>query len=309
MNVKESIIHELHKPARKNFQRRYVTIKGLHDLFQADLLDLQKYSRENERHKYLLIVIDCFSKFLYAYPLKTKTGKEVSLAFEKLFKKTRPKLLQTDAGTEFYNSHVQKVLKKYNVKHYSTFSNLKAQIAERVIRTFRSKLSKVFHLKGSFKWLSFYQDIVKEYNNTKHSTIKMCPNEVSKKNESHLLQTIYNYKPTSPKSSSPPLFQVDDFVRVSKYKGIFAKPTMEMYWSPEIFQIRQVQQTNPITYLLRDAASRDILGSFYSYELLKTKHPDTYLIEKVLKKTKDKVLVKWLGFKNPSYVRKEDVLE
>ncbi|KAK9730804.1 Integrase core domain [Popillia japonica] len=102
--VKKDIVNELHKPARRNFRRRRVIIKGLDDLWQADLADFKLYSRENRRYKYILVVIDAFSKFLWTQPLKTKSAMEVKDAMDKILKEGRhPKNLQTDAGKEFYN--------------------------------------------------------------------------------------------------------------------------------------------------------------------------------------------------------------
>lgn len=105
--VKRQIINEIHKPARVNFQRRITIIKSLNDLFQADLIDVQNYSDENKGYKYILVVINCFSKFLWAFPLKTKSGVEVTKNMEQVFRKQKPppKNLQTDMGTEFYNSY------------------------------------------------------------------------------------------------------------------------------------------------------------------------------------------------------------
>lgn len=87
---------------------------------------------------------------------------------------------------------------------------------------------------------------------------------------------------------------VGDFVRISKYKGCFEKG-FTPNWSTEIFKIYKVQDTNPTTYLLEDARSRPILGAFYKEEIQKTNHPDIYLVEKVLKRKRNKVYVKWLG--------------
>jgi len=144
MNAKEQVVNELHKPARKNFKRRRITIKGLDDLWQADLAEMGNYAKDNKNFKYLLVVIDCFSKFLWAKPLKNKTGPEVTNAMIAIFNESKRSCinLNTDQGTEFYNVHFKKLMQKHNINHYSTFTVKKAAIVERVIRTLKERLYK-----------------------------------------------------------------------------------------------------------------------------------------------------------------------
>jgi hypothetical protein len=75
--IKKQVVDEIHKQARINFSRRRVIVKSLNDLFQADLVEMIPYLSENNGFKYILVVINCFSKFVWALPLKTKTGYEV----------------------------------------------------------------------------------------------------------------------------------------------------------------------------------------------------------------------------------------
>src|SRR5215468_11628681 len=102
MSIKENIAHELHKPARKSFPRRKVKILGIGDLLQADLVEMIPYSKENKGYKYLLTLIDCFSKKAYAAPVKDKTAKNVKSAMESILP-DNVKNLQTDEGKEFFN--------------------------------------------------------------------------------------------------------------------------------------------------------------------------------------------------------------
>jgi len=93
-------VKELHAPARKNFPRRPVVVRGYDDLWQADVVEMRPYARQNKGHNYILTVIDVFSKYAWAVPLKTKSGNEVVAALYKIFRKSarRPKNLQTDNG-------------------------------------------------------------------------------------------------------------------------------------------------------------------------------------------------------------------
>lgn len=290
---KAEVVNEIHKNVRVNFPRRKVIMKDIDDLWQADLIDMQAVSKENNGYKYILVVIDTFSKYAWAYPLKRKTKHDICKAFTDLFGKGRiPNNLQTDLGTEFYNDELKKILTKLNIRHYSTYSVKKASIAERLIRTLKTKMYKLFSLKGNYKWIDgLLKDVVHEYNHSYHRTIGLKPVKVNKNNAKMLHD---RYTKLSNRIVKRFKFSVGDFVRISKHKGLFEKGYTPN-WSTEIFKIIKVQKTSPPTYKIEDAEKRAILGAFYEQELLKTKHPNIYLIEKVLKTKGNKVYVKWLG--------------
>jgi hypothetical protein len=290
--IKKQVVDEIHKQARINFPRRRVIVKSLNDLFQADLVEMIPYSGENNGFKYILVVINCFSKFVWAFPLKTKTGYEVVENMEKVFKQQQPKNLQTDMGKEFFNKTFQLLMKKYNIHHYNTYSEKKASIVERVNRTLKNLMWKEFNYHGHYRWINLLDNIVQKYNNSKHRTIGMKPSEVKKKHEKKLLNTVYNRIKIVNLSSK---FHVGDHVRISKTRGVFDKKYMPN-WSTEIFTIKKILLTNPNTYLLQDYQKQDIKGCFYQQQLQKVKHPDVYLVEKILRRKNNKVFVKWLGF-------------
>lgn len=250
------------------------------------------YSKQNKNFKYILVVIDCFSKFVRVMALKTKTGTEVSNAFKKILIDSRvtPRNLQTDQGKEFFNVNFQSLMKENGIRHYCTYSKTKASMAERVIRTIKEKLFKYFSLHGTYKWIDIISSIVDEYNQTKHRTIGMKPCDVNKKNAQSLLKTRYNHIKIAGRGK----FKVNDMVRISKVKHVFSKGYTPN-WTTEIFKIKKVQITNPVTYLLEDLSSRPIGGAFYEFELQKVKYSDVYLVEKVLRRKGKKSLVRWLG--------------
>lgn len=292
-STKRDIVNELHKPARINFDRRHVIIKGLHELWQADLVEMIPYAKENNNFKYLLTVIDCFSKFGFVEALKDKSAESVTKAFKKILDTSKiiPKNLQTDLGKEFYNSKFKILMKNNNINHYSTYTHMKASICERWNRTLKSKMWKMFSVQGSYKWIKHVQEIVKEYNNTQHSTIKMKPKDVTKHDETRLLSTVFNY----PKTMTKNKFKINEYVRISKSKGIFSKG-YKLNWSTEIFKICFINNKYPVTYIIEDYLGNQIKGRFYEHELQKVKHPDSYLVEKILKRKGNKVFVRWLGF-------------
>lgn len=141
----------------------------------------------------------------------------------------------------------------------------------------------------------------------------MTPNEVHPTNEQLLLDTVYNYKTLIAPTAEPVLefngilqklkrrkavFKVGDHVRLSKFRILFDKGYTPN-WTTEVFKVRKVQyNTNPITYLLNDYQNTEIKGSVYAEELQHVKHPDVYLVEKIIRRRNGQVYVKWLGFGN-----------
>lgn len=294
-NVKLDVVNELHKPARKNFERRRVIIKGWNDLFQADLVEMLPYSKINKGYRYILVVIDVFSKFVWAYPCKSKSAKDVTAAMKKVLCDRVPKNLQTDMGKEFFNKEFRTLMEKYSINHYSSFSIMKASIVERVNRTLKNLMWKEFSLQGNYKWMQLLPRIIEKYNHTKHSTIGMKPADVNVKNSKTLLNTVYTQlKAMDPRKAK---LQIGDSVRISKQRQAFTKGYMPN-WSNEIFKISNIKDSFPRVYYLIDVNNEEIQGGFYEEEIQKVKHPDIYLVEKIIKKRNTKLLVKWLGLDN-----------
>lgn len=303
---KLQVVKELHRDARKNFPRRRSVMRGIFDTLQADLIEMPP----DRNRKYSLTVIDTFSKMAYVRPLKTKTGAEVTRAMKSVLDSIgHPvKNLQVDLGKEFYNADMTRLLDKYRINRYSTYTSKKAAIVERFNRTLKRKIYQQFSLRGNYKWVDIIQDLVDEYNRTRHRTIKMAPKDVNSENEQYLLDTVFNYKKTVPFTNIIK-FGVGDHVRLSKYKNVFGKGYLPN-WTTEIFTVKKIQYTNPITFLLVDWEGNDIKGGVYSEEMQLVKNPDVYLVEKILRKKDNKVFVKWLGFDNQynSWINKNDVL-
>lgn len=309
LNVKRHIVNELHRAARKTFRRRKIIIKGYGDLWQIDLMEMQPYANINKGYRYILVVIDCYSKYVWTRPLKNKTATEVTNAMRDIIKEAgySPRNIQSDNGTEFYNSLFSKLMKTFGINHYSTYSTKKAAIVERVIRTLKSWLYKEFSYKGQYDWLNILSKITSKYNNSKHRTIGMKPAEVTPATQLR----VYSHLKVAPIKSK---FRIGDVVRISRYKGVFEKG-YTANWSTELFKVIKINRTNPVTYTLEDMEGRPIKGCFYELELQKTENPDAYLVEKVLRHRKRidgtrEVYVKWLGFSNKhnSWIPETDII-
>ena len=295
--VKAVIVDELHKPARKRYPRRRVILKGIDDLWQADLVEMIPYARFNGGHKYLLTVIDCFTKYAWAVAVKSKSAGDVMRAMSSVFKIHKsPKNLQTDQGREFYNVEFQRLMDKFGVNHYSTQSNLKASIVERFNRTLKSEMWKQFSLRGSYRWIDIINSLLDRYNNKVHRSTGMKPVSVTEADVIKIMKRLYPPLSRSV-ATRPPGYTEGDYVRISKQKTVFDKGYTPN-WSTEIFRVARVRLTNPSTFLLEDYRGRPVKGGFYAQELQRVSYPDVYLVEKVLRKRGNKAYVKWLGFDN-----------
>lgn len=286
MSEEQKILaYELHKPSRKRFQTRRTITTFKNDLWQADLVQMDKLSKFNKGFKYYLAVLDTFSKVGYAEPLKTKNMTEVAEAFKKILKQSSvsPKNLQTDQGLEFFNKTFKQLTDKHIINHYHTFTDKKAAIVERWNRTIKSELYKKFTELNTLNWIDILQRVVEEYNNKKHSTIAMAPNKVNDSNSNLVRQRL----DVSKTSIAKPKFTIGDWVRISKYKNIFEKGYI-MNWTEELYQVVKVKNTVPKTYELQDELGSPVLGSFYELEMQKSKIPDYFRIEKILQKKKNK---------------------
>lgn len=320
MNNKRQVVEELHRSARKNFERRKTLMIGIDDTYQIDLVEMIPYASANKNFKYILTVIDIFSKYAWAIPMKSKAAKDATNAMNTILSGGHvPQNIHSDMGKEFFNSEFQRLMQRHHINHYTTYSTKKAAIVERFNRTLKTRMWKQLHIRGTYKWIDILQNIVDDYNNSKHRTIKMKPKNVTKADERRLLNSVYlNVTKSGEKQRQllgnnhrhkrKLLFNVGDHVRISKYKNVFEKGYTPN-WTTEIFQIVKVQPTSPITYLLKDYQNNEIKGAFYGLELQKVKHPDVYLVERILRKKDNKLLVKWLGFDNThnSWINKSDI--
>ena len=224
------------------------------------------------------MVLDVFSKYGWIIPLKDKKGETVAKALKTILKEGRkPQYLCTDKGKEYYNKHVKELLDKNKITLYSTENEEKSSVCERWNRTIKTKMWKQFTVQGNTQYLEMLPKLVKQYNNTKHSSIKMTPIEASKKkNEGTVYFNLYG---NLEQVSSKPKFKIGDKVRISKYKRNVFDKGYTPNWSEEVFTVDKIQYTNPINYKLKDLRGEDIQGSFYKPELLRANRRYSELIK------------------------------
>ena len=142
-----------------------VLSRGLRYQYQADLVDYSALKRDIHSYTFLLTIIDIFSRFSLAIPIKSKKDPHVAAALERAFKVMKPpRKLQTDMGKEFYNFHIKRVLNRYSVHHFSTDQPLKAQIVEHFNRTLREMLKQMMAHRKSLDYISVFSDFLFSYN-------------------------------------------------------------------------------------------------------------------------------------------------
>ena len=190
---------------------------------------MQAFSKDNNGIKYLLTVINIFSKFVWIVPLKRKTGQEVANAFSRILKQQKPCKVWVDRGKEFYNKDVQKL-----VELYSAENEEKSCVIERFNRTINEKMFKYFSANKRRKYVNVLDLLVDQYNNTIHSSIKMSQKEASRmENENKVWRNLY---PEFDGKTLAPKFSIGDNVRITKKNNLFDKGYTQR-WTEEVFKI------------------------------------------------------------------------
>ena len=291
--------YTMHKPTRTRFPRRRTFAKGIADLFQIDLADVSNLSPHNDGYRYLLNCIDVFTKRAWSMPLRTKTGREVKNAFERILSEQRCNMVQSDKGTEFFNSAFQSMLRHHGIKFYTSENeDIKAAVVERFNRTLNQKTYRYFTAKRTRRHVDVLSDLLHAYNNSHHRSIGMAPTQVTTDNEDKVRARLY---PVQTKKLNWK-FKVGDKVRIVKQRRPFKKGYVGN-WSEELFVVDTRLPTSPVTYKLKDLSGDDIKGTFYSDELQVVEKPNDALfdVEHIVKTRKRagkiEYLVKWRLFR------------
>ena len=154
INWQKQLADELHKPIKRKFTQRRVIVNHIDEIWAADLIEMQQFSKWNKGYKYLLMVIDVFSKYGWIVLLKNKQGDAIRESFQSIFKNCRKReYLWTDKGSEFYNKHVKDLLAKNKITLYSTENEQKSSVVERWNRAIKNKMWKQFTVQGNTRYL------------------------------------------------------------------------------------------------------------------------------------------------------------
>ena len=209
----EKLAEELHDPIIRKFRIKKVYAAFKDNIWGADLADMQLIHIFTKGFRFLC-VIDIFSKYALAVPLKDKKGVSIANVFQKILKQSnrKPNKIWVDKGSEFYNNSFKRWLQHNDIAMHSTYNEGKSVAAERFSRTLKSNIHKYMTLRSKNAYIDKLDDIVNKYNNTCHRTIKMKPIDVKDSTYINIDKEV---------NDKDPQFKVDDHVRISKYKNIF----------------------------------------------------------------------------------------
>ena len=186
-NIKIFINGIYSKGPRKSYPTNKTDVYHIDEIWSLDILDLKDYGPENNRgYRYVLVIIDKFSKFGWTVSLKVKNAQTIKDSFGIVLinSKRSPNLTETDRGKEFYNNILQSFLNNNNINFYSRNSYLGAVFAERFNKSIRDLLKKTVFERGDGNWIDILSTIIKQYNKRIHSSTKLTPIQSSlKKNE------------------------------------------------------------------------------------------------------------------------------
>ena len=184
-DLKKIFIDEIYEtPPKKMYETNKLVYNQFDEIWSIDLADMIDYKISNNKaYRYILIIVNNFNKYLWAIPLKIEFSQTLTIEFSIILSTSKRRLLEleSDRGSEFYNFVFPKFLKMKNIHHFSSVTDKGPSIAERVIRTVRNLLKKPVSVKGRADWLSELPSVIKQYNNSIHSSTKMTPNQASKK--------------------------------------------------------------------------------------------------------------------------------
>ena len=226
------------KAPKRNYSTNKIVYNHTDEIWSIDLADMIDYKISNNKgYRYIFIIIDNFSKYLWAIPLKNKYSQTITNEFSNILttSKRKPLKIESDRGTEFYNSIFQNFLKNKKIQHYSRFTDKGPSIAERVIRTVRNLLKKPIFLAGNADWISELPSVIKQYNNTIHHSIKMTPIQASKKsNERKVCSNLQDRRVRQQAK-----YKLGQLVRTADIKRVFSKGDSTNY-SYKLYTITEV---------------------------------------------------------------------
>jgi len=290
---------------RKNGLHPYIA-SYLRSHLQADLADVNNLSKHNDNIKFLLVVIDVLSRFLYVQPLKDKSHKEILKGFATIISQIEENVQNvfTDRGSEFRSHQLKDFLSQHGVKIYHANTSKKAGMVERSILTLKRMMYGYFQNKQTYRYLDVLQDLVKNYNTSPHRALKFkSPRDVTDKNQHKVWAELYLRQPSKTQSKRRKFsYAVGDKVRVSHSRTLFKRGYSEQFSSEVYIVQRRVRIRAHPAYKLKDYNNEQILGWFYERELTKVDKPENalWLIDKIIKRRtkagKRELYVSFIGF-------------
>lgn len=283
--------------------------------FQMDLVEVQQLAKYNNNVRYLLNVIDTFTRFAFVRPLINKQANTVLEQFKDILREAqeKPYMIVLDKGTEFMNQQFINFCKSNKILLINPQSNVHAAYIERFNRTLQNIMYKYMTENETNKYIDVLQDLVATYNNRKHRMIQMTPAQAESDSSQHIKINLSQAARNHATKQQNPKYTLGTYVRIAKQKGKFSRGYQEQT-QQEIFKIYKIDLSKkiPLYHLETYNGDEKIKGGFYSFELTPVS-TDIFRIEKIIKKRtyrgKKQLFVKWKGFddKYNSWVDEKDV--
>lgn len=292
-----------HKEGKKTTVYNPFFVHKINEMWQIDIMYLPDYKKTSKGYKYLLCVLDVFSRKLFIRKLRKKDTNTVVRKFESILNeiKQEPEKIVVDKGSEFKSDVFQQYCEYLGIKLIFTYNETKAAHVERAQRSFQNILYRILEEHQTRDFLKFLKDALHIYNNRRNRITGYSPNFAYQEKNHDLisinLEKKYNEKKELKKK---PRFKEGDYVRIREVKQTFSRG-YHPYFTEEIFRVKKVLLNLPIPrYNLSNyTGEEEIKGSFYGNELTLV-NLDTFKVEKVLKKKREKgktlLFVKWLGY-------------
>ena len=254
------------KQVRNKYPRRKIKAYYPFEIMMSDTINYRSYGLPfNQNYKYIMVLIDVFSKRAFAAPMKRMRDFDAVVALETMIQDCPeiPKMIVTDSGTEYFNRKVKDLFDRKNIRHFSLGGPHKASVAERFIRTLKSRLEKHFWRIKKPKWIDVLPDFIDNYNNSYHRSIRMAPSQVSGNNRDEVFQNLYPHS----KIKVKPRLTKGSLVRLRVNKDLFTKG-YKRNWSLEIYRIKRVFADSQADYYeIEDLQGNSIKRKKYYWEL------------------------------------------
>ena len=246
------------------------------DKIQCDLIHIEKLSDFNAGYKYILCVIDCYSKFLHTELLRDKTCESTVRAMENILQrfKTIPYVMSSDNGGEFNCVKMRELMKAYDIKQFFTLGDFKAAVVERVQLTLQQRIYRYMIAKETYCYYDVLRHITHNYNRTYHKSIRMSPIKAIDPENADKLSEAHSYNIVNMRVKRlKPKFAVDDIVRVSFKKNKFSRGYGQTYTDTRyIIQDVNVERLVPV-YKLKTHRDKPVRGAFYESQLQRVDIP------------------------------------
>ena len=272
------------------------------------MIDVSKLAVVNDNIKFLLLLIDIFTKRMWVYPLKNKSARVTSAALRSWLDSLdeAPKQLGTDRGLEFSNRLVQDLLASKRVEWLPLGGTMKAAVAERANKSLQMLMYKYLSAKETTRYLDKLPSLVESYNSRPHRSLKgMTPDEGDEVGNESKVQAIHHerYEKASRLRKEKLPFKVGDVVRVKTLSSKVSSSSRAYaeQFKAEYFRVVRINRTLPVAmYYLRSLDTEEFIeGGFYAQELQKQRG-QVYKIEKVLarrvRRGVAEIKVKWKDF-------------